>query len=388
VFKYPVPQLLIMTTHYLMSDQTLFRDCELFEFDYVPEIFNYRDAQLKDLAYALRPGMKGYRINNTVLRGLPGTGKTTSIHRFFSEIREVTKKLVPVYVSCQNDKTVFAILSEVFFQIHGYKTPALGVPIRKLVSDIGHTLQEKDIILVICLDDAHYLLSDNVLNGVLSMLLRLHGKCPGIRIGFIVTVSDIDVDFSRILEPSVQSIFQPTEIYFPPYCEDEIYGILHDRVKKGLYPGVVSDDILDLIVEKTMTWGDIRAGIDLVRHSVLNAERNAHHTVVEEDVFTAFASSKNFHLSATVKALTTEERELLKHIAELSILDPDRPITTGNLFHSAESCMPIKYSNFYKRLKKFEEMRLINFSILRTETGKAREVMLHFEPEEVIGACG
>ena len=46
-----------MTTHYLMSDQTLFRDCELFEFDYVPEIFNYRDAQLKDLAYAFHsPG--------------------------------------------------------------------------------------------------------------------------------------------------------------------------------------------------------------------------------------------------------------------------------------------------------------------------------------------
>lgn len=291
-------------------------------------------------------------------------------------------------MSCQNDRTVFSILSEIFFQLHGYKTPAIGLPIQKLAGDIGHTLQEKDITLVVCLDDAHYLLTGNVLNGILSMLLRLHGKYPGIRIGFIVTVSDIDVDFSRILEPSVQSIFQPTEIYFPPYCEDEIYGILHDRIKKGLYPGVVSDDMLDLIVEKTMTWGDIRAGIDLVRHSVLNAERNGHHAVVEDDVFKAFASSKNFHLSATVKALTNEERVLLKHIAELSIIDPDRPITTGTLFHSAESCMPINYSNFSKRLKKFEEMRLINFSVLRTEFGKAREVMLHFEPEEVIGACG
>jgi len=73
----------------------------------------------------------------------------------------------------------------------------------------------------------------------------------------------------------------------------------------------------------------------MVQYSVLNAERNAHHAVAEVDVFTAFASSKNFHHSATVKALITGERELLKHIAELSILDPDRPITTGNLFYQS-----------------------------------------------------
>jgi hypothetical protein len=42
---------------YLYSDETLFRNRDLFEIDYIPEEFNYRESQLKDIAFALQPGL-------------------------------------------------------------------------------------------------------------------------------------------------------------------------------------------------------------------------------------------------------------------------------------------------------------------------------------------
>ena len=82
----------------LMSDQTLFRDPDLFDFDHPPEEFNYRDTQMNDLALALRPAVQGFSPLNTVLRGPPGTGKTTAVRRIFAEVEEATQRIVVVLV--------------------------------------------------------------------------------------------------------------------------------------------------------------------------------------------------------------------------------------------------------------------------------------------------
>ena len=59
-----------------------------------PEQFEFRDAQMRELAFQIRPGLRGGRPLNTICKGLPGTGKTTSIRKLFAEIEETTKKLV------------------------------------------------------------------------------------------------------------------------------------------------------------------------------------------------------------------------------------------------------------------------------------------------------
>ncbi|WOX56638.1 hypothetical protein [uncultured Methanoculleus sp.] len=63
----------------LRSDETLFRDPEIFEFTFLPEQLHYRDAQVRELAFFLRPALRGGSAGNAVLRGPPGTGKTTTV---------------------------------------------------------------------------------------------------------------------------------------------------------------------------------------------------------------------------------------------------------------------------------------------------------------------
>ncbi|MDD1706805.1 MAG: cell division control protein 6, partial [Methanoregulaceae archaeon] len=85
----------------LMWDETLFRDLEVFEIDYVPGQFNHREIQMRELAFQIQPGLRGGRPLNSICRGLPGTGKTTSVRKLFAEIEETTKKLIPIYINCQ-----------------------------------------------------------------------------------------------------------------------------------------------------------------------------------------------------------------------------------------------------------------------------------------------
>ena len=70
----------------LSWDESVFRDEHVFEVDYVPETFDHRETQLESLKYALRPAVRGSRPLNTVVRGPPGTGKTTALSKLFSEL--------------------------------------------------------------------------------------------------------------------------------------------------------------------------------------------------------------------------------------------------------------------------------------------------------------
>jgi|GEM_PF-6864137 len=45
----------------LMADQTLFSDPDIFETTHLLEVFNYRDPQVENLAFALRPAFLAER---------------------------------------------------------------------------------------------------------------------------------------------------------------------------------------------------------------------------------------------------------------------------------------------------------------------------------------
>ena len=218
----------------LMWDETLFRDPEVFEIDYVPEQFNFRETQMRELAFQIKPGLRGGRPLNTICRGLPGTGKTTSVKKLFTEIEETTKKLIPIHINCQIDNTKFAIFSQIYRKLSGHLPPASGTSFKQVFDAIARILAKEEQVLLVALDDANYLLYENEINKVLYTLLRSHEAYPGTRVGVIVIVSDMDVDMGKEVDARVSSVFRPTEIYFPPYTIDESRTIIGERVMQGL----------------------------------------------------------------------------------------------------------------------------------------------------------
>ena len=371
---------------YLYSDETLFRNGDLFEIDYLPEEFNHRESQLKDIALSLQPALHGRRPLNIALRGLPGTGKTTAVRRIFAEVEETTRRLVPVYVNCQTENTKYGIFAKIYGALNGQQAPPTGPPVRTLIEKVGRILSERKVVVTVCLDDANYLLYNKTLNSVLFSILRLHQDFPNARTGVILPMSTMDVKLPQELDSCVLSVLQLKEVFFPPYTEEEIAAILKERIRKGLYPNVVSDELFDIIIEQTMRSGDLRVGLDLVKQSTLLAERAGRMTIQEDDVLAAYEVSKYVQLSASVKALTSPERSLLYMIADMAV-ETESYLSTGAVFEAATENMKMSYTSFYDKLRKFDQMRLVELSHLAMN-GRTREIALRWEPEKVKEVCG
>ena len=374
-----------MKKNLLMWDETLFRDPEVLEIDYVPEQFEFRDAQMRELAFQIRPGLRGGRPLNSVCKGLPGTGKTTSIRKLFTEIEETTKKLVPVYINCQIDNTKFAIISQIYKKLSGHLPPSSGTSFKQVFDAVARILIKDEIVLLVALDDANYLLYENEINKVLYTLLRSHETYEGTRIGVIVIVSDLDVDLTRAVDARVASVFRPTEIYFPPYDNTEIQEIMKARVVQGLFQGVLSEELLNLVVEQTLKSGDLRVGIDLLKRATLSAERAAKRSIERVDICGAYEISKYLHLSYTIKTLKDEERLILKSCAERS--EKDREMNAGDVYKSIKESLSIGYTRFYEIIKKMDAMRLINLEY-RDGKGRTRIITLRYDPAKVLEYLG
>ncbi len=369
----------------LMWDETLFRDVEVFEIDYMPEQFDFRDSQIRELAINVKPGLAGARPLNTICKGLPGTGKTTTVKMLFSDIEEKTKKIIPVYINCQIDNTKFAIFSQIYKKLTKRPPPASGTSFKNLFDQVCKILSDKDAVLLVCLDDANYLLYEKEISNVLYTLLRSHEANEGVRIGVITIISDMTVDLMQEVDNRVASVFRPSEIYFAPYSESEISEILNQRVMQGLYPGVLSSEIFEIIVEQTMKSGDLRVGIDLLKRSALNAEKDARKEIVKDDVCRAYLISKYLHLSSSVKTLSDEEKGLLKAIAVMS--QKEKEMNAGSVFDELKDSLKIGYTRYSEILKKFDSMRLINLNY-KEGKGRTRLITLRYDPSRIIEILG
>jgi archaeal cell division control protein 6 len=371
--------------HYLNQEDNIFLNRDAFEIDFVPEIFNFREAQMKEIAFAVGPGLVGNRPLNQVLRGLPGTGKTTAVWRIFSEITDKSQRLIPVYINCQTDQSKYAVFCKIFSVLHKYQPPAKGASVQRVVADIGKTLSERKVVLLVCFDDANYLLPGNILNDILNILLRLYVEHPKARVGVFLPMSTMDVDLKMALDPAVFSVLQPDDVYFPPYLEEEIREILHDRIKIGLIPGVLTDEMFTVLIDHTMRSGDMRVGLDLVKRSVMAAEREGRDTVTEEDITASFKVSRYVHMMAAINALSTEERKLLGHIAVLS-LEIETIETMMVIFNYVNLSMKISISGLFEKLRKFDDMRLIEFRQMGGN-GKTKGIALRYAAVKVAEAC-
>ncbi|HNQ30393.1 MAG: ORC1-type DNA replication protein 2 [Methanoregulaceae archaeon PtaB.Bin009] len=370
-----------MKKNLLMWDETLFRDPEVFEIDYVPEQFNFRETQMRELAFQIRPGLRGGRPLNTICRGLPGTGKTTSVKKLFAEIEETTKKLVPIHVNCQIDNTKFAIFSQIYRKLSGHLPPSSGTSFKQVFDAIARILAKEEQVLLVALDDANYLLYENEINKVLYTLLRSHESYPGTRVGVIMIVSDMAVDIASEVDARVSSVFRPTEIYFPPYTMEEVKSIISERVMQGLYPGCLPPGMFDLVVEQTQKSGDLRVGVDLLKRAALNAEKRASRVIERDDICGAYQVSRYLHLAYSVKSLKEEEKALLRTLAIHA--GQGGEMNAGEVYKTVKEEAGIGYTRFYEIVKKFDAMRLVNLEY-RDGKGRTRVISLRYEPVKIL----
>ena len=361
----------------LLWEETLFKDRELFELDHLPEHFAHRESQMNSLKFCIRPAMQGARPINALCLGPPGTGKTTAINKLFEEIEAHSTKVIPVHVNCQMDSTRYAVFYQIYKKIFGFAPPSSGISFKRIFEKVARHSADKGIVLIVALDDINYLFHEKEVDQVLYSLLRAHETCPGARMGVIGVLSEPTLNY--VLDPRVVSVFQAEEIAFPLYSRAEIADILSRRVQLGFYPGVISPDVLEKVVDYTEKSGDLRVGIDLLKRSGLSAEKRASKVISAQDVDSSYERSRLVHLAYALKSLKEDEQKVLRMAAE------QESSRAGELFSRFHEETGAGYTRFHEILNKLDAVRLIDTDFSGSGTrGRSRIIKMRYEPAEIL----
>lgn len=367
----------------LMHDETLFRDIRVFNPDYVPDKFLHRESQIEALTMCIRPALRGGKPINAIVVGSCATGKTTAVKKIFERIEEYSEKILCVYINCQLHTTRFNIFSQIYQKIFGHLPPETGIPFSRIYEKIMKHLQSKDQALVVALDDVNYLFHSRNANKIFYDILRAHEEFEGVRTGLFAVISDIEFRF--ILDKNVNSVFIPQEVIFNPYTSLEIKDILKERIKAGFYPEVISDEILEDITEYTVSIGDLRVGIDLLRLVGNIAEADASKKIQKKHLENAIRNTTSISLKNTIQNLSMSEKTLLKLIIETKTED----LIAGNLYKLLNKINSLSYASFDRLLNKLEFLRLIDIKFTgKGSKGNSRIIILRFDPEEIVKCMG
>ena len=365
----------------LLWDQTIFKDETIFELDHIPENFIHRDNQLQSLIFNLRPALRGVRPINTLCLGHPATGKTTAVLKVFEEIEKQTKSVMTVHINCQVTSTRFTVFSQIYKKVFGHAPPASGISFEKLFDRIAKHLEEDEKVVLVALDDINYLFYENEVSKVLYSILRAHEVHPGVKIGVVGILSDLDLHYS--LDPRVDSVFLPDEVHFPLYTRREIHEILKGRIRLGFYSDVVPDDLLEYVVEKVEESGDLRMGIDLLKRGGLNAERRASKTVSIDDIEKAYDKSGTPRLAQSVKTLNGEGKIILRILAQSG------EAKAGDAYKKFKEETGLGYTTFHDILGRLDGLRLININFTgEGERGRSRILTLRCDKKELMNLLG
>ena len=366
----------------LLYDETLFKNIDAFNPDYIPDNFMHRKSQMEALAISIRPTLRSGRPVNGVILGSCATGKTTAIKKIFEMVERTSDKVVCVYINCQIHTTRFGIFSQIYQKIFGHTPPETGVPFSRIYQNIMQHLSNEGKALIVALDDINYLFYSKNANKIFYDILRAHESFEGVRTGAFAILSDIEFRF--MLDKNVNSIFIPQEIIFNPYSKEEMKDILKERARIGFYSEVISDELLDEITEYTVSNGDLRVGIDLLRISGNLAEAEASKTIERKHIKEALKNTGSINLIYTLKSLSDDEKTLLDLI-RLSDID----LTAGELYDQFSKKTKSSYASFNRILNKLEFLRLIDTRFTgKGVKGNSRIIILRFDTEEIQKCMG
>ena len=369
---------------FLRHDETLFRNLDAFEHTFVPDHLYHRDAQLQELAFLLQPALRGGSAGSAVLRGTPGTGKTTTVRRIFTLAGEEGQKIAPAYINCRHDHTQLAVYRSIFEQVCGCPAPPAGRYLDEIKRGIAARLRDGDAALVVCLDDADELIAAGTYNTLLYQILRLYERWNVKKPGVFAVTSNLALNLYAEADPSVRSVFHPTEVTFWPYTKTEIREILTDRARQGLYPRVISKVLLDRIATIAAGEQDVRVGIDLVRGAVQRAERDGRRRVTPGDLAAAARAVTAPALQAKTARLSDDERALLCRIAETSV--EGAGMAVGTVFEAAQDYHAIGRTACHEHLNALAKAGIIDL-VPGTGRGRERAIRLRYDPDDVAATC-
>jgi cell division control protein 6 len=368
----------------LLKKPSLFLDESKLDMNYVPEKLPHRDKELSLLSQLFltlitNPNSISRKI---LITGKTGIGKTVTVKTFGEILKQASIKrnicIKYAHVNCRKERTSYKVLIKIIRLINK-KFPKRGYSPQDLLENLIDFLNKQDIHILIVLDELSYLINKG--EDLIYLLTRINDDSPNVqqRVSIIGIVRDLtclnNLDYSTI------STLQRNIIKFSNYSKKQIFDILKYRANLSLKENVISQDLIEMIVESTYGNGDIRYGLNILWKAAKIAESRNLTFINNEcvrlgsqelvpfstlDVLKYMSSQKLFFLLAIVKGLKISNK------TEISFLEIIRRyhIICENLGLNSRS-----NSQLWNYLQEFKRESIILINIL-SEKIKGRRSLI------------
>ena len=261
-----------------ISKEPLFINKKILQSGYTPENIPHRDEQIKQLAKILAPAVRKEKPSNVFIYGKTGSGKTCVSQYVVNEIYETCKKnklnVNIHYLNCKMKKvadTEYRMIAELA-RGFGANVPATGLPTEEVYKIFIDTIDSKNQLLILILDEIDQLVK-KIGDNILYNLTRLNSELKNCEMAFIGISNDLT--FTENMDPRVKSSLSEEELVFPPYNAIQLQDILKERAKLAFRKNVIEEGVIEKCAAyAAREHGDARRALELLRVAGELAERD------------------------------------------------------------------------------------------------------------------
>lgn len=344
----------------LGSDETLFKNEESLDTEFLPKLLPYREQQQKYIAECIKPLLARRNGKNLFVHGAPGIGKTAAAKFVLRDLEEETDEVIPVYINCWQKNTTYKIAVEICYQI-GYmftqnkKTDELFRKISEIMNKASAVFVFDEVDKA---EDFDFIY--NLLEGVYRKSIVL-----------ITNFKELIID----LDTRIKSRLMPDTLAFKEYTLKETEGVLRQRREYAFFENVWDEDAFKAVVNKTFEVKDIRKGLQLMRKAGMFAEDE---------------SSKKIRIEHAKKAVSQADEFSIKNPNDLeedtrfvlSIVKGNYGRKIGEMYKIyKEKGGPSSYKTFQRKIDKLAKNKFI--SVNKLSGGKEGSTTIIDSPEKV-----
>jgi len=323
----------------LKGGESIFRDTVVLDFDFQPKILKFRENEQTRFAVAIRPLLQGNNGRNLFVFGTPGVGKTTACKHVLRELEEETDEISTIYLNCWKENTTFKIFTKIcedlgFKFIQQKKTS-------ELFSLIKTKLNKGKVVFIF--DEIDKLDDFDFLYTILEDIYRKS----------IFLITNEKTAYEGIDE-RIRSRLGAEFLFFRPYNQEEVKGILSQRKEYAFAPGVWEKEAFQKIAEKTAKLGDMRIGLYLMKEAGNLAEEKSLRKINLHQVDEAIRKADEFQ----IKSKDGLDEEL---ILTLDLVKENNGSQIGNLYKKYQTKGgQLSYKSFTRKIDKLKDGKFIS----------------------------
>jgi len=338
------------------SENSIFKNEEILNPEYLPELLPHREHQIERIANNLTPASRGRKPQNMFIFGKPGVGKTASLKFVFRRFEEYSDRIKTIYINTWDYNTVHAILTKLVVEL-GFFVQRRGTSKDEVLERLIEALKKSKSI-IICLDEVDQLIKRD--EKALYDLLRLNQYVDN-PIG-LVMISNYRNIFINV-EPRIKSSLDVEDIEFKRYTLPEMKDILMERCRHAFRPGVLEEGVILLCSNHAVQrGGDVRLGLECLRKAARICENENADKITIKHVKRVLKDVKQ----AKLRMMKEKLKGIEKNITDLLSYDE----ITSTEFHKkyVEKFGKISQFGLMRHVKHLKESGVVKIRRSRKET--------------------